>query len=814
MAHWRSVVELEDYIQALPETDKLDRLHAISFLFRYCVFSSGYEAAPRLADLIHLTESGKEVVQGSEQLRDMRTEDVLLAMLGLLTHRDVLVDWRTTNIDGLCRAFEAEFLADRIRLPYRHGRLLYDRFNDLSDSGHTNFLPSPDVWRLLDGTPVGVFQIEDLITGPLGLIHSSQSRFVPPTLKLPLWHCSDTGCQSLHSVGLIPPQIAVVQAYDILGRELQNQFGPASEWESILWRRHIKPDQERERRFFDVPLLIGDCIIGTERTALLHYVLQTQDGSVIRKVLAAKKSLKPLSSLPSDTLGSRLSTEEQLQVLLLAGDEALGRAIDACVLAKTIRVPLSEIRRPRAVPPSRSFDRKSELSSLGIRMAYENPFVQLVTSIWKAYADSELQNELQWRLGTESPENSQTALCDYVREYGPAAAISNLVLSSRPVSELICNRIGLAVDDVKNKAASCVPRLLWKFGFDIPRFDEFFERFRSRIEKFHEVALASDPSLGENDRERIRSESANLFVSVEEFLDSLISYNVWLLAADHFLEAPKFAYRIGQARRSVRDNLGECLVTDGIELRWDSNGKNTLGVLLRYLAESVAWMSRLSTENRDTHLRPEADLPDFIEHTDRIFPFRHTQLWADADPRILQLHIQGFERICKLLGQTSLAGVRNGLEHKRDELDFPSLDSILACVARLREAVELSDSLRYFPKTFWLFERTTDRFGAITLRFRDYRDKMLVLYAPSIATGRAPSQFETPMIIAPHNLIGLPNATLLFRAHGHSIYSDYWTGYPRRRRVPPKKDDGIGDDRRLESPEVENAYSGQPTHPS
>jgi hypothetical protein len=43
-----------------------------------------------------------------------------------------------------------------------------------------------------------------------------------------------------------------------------------------------------------------------------------------------------------------------------------------------------------------------------------------------------------------------------------------------------------------------------------------------------------------------------------------------------------------------------------------------------------------------------------------------------------------------------------------------------------------------------------------------------------------------PFVIAPGNLLGGPNATLLFNFRERTEYDDYWRDYPRRRHIPAK----------------------------
>jgi hypothetical protein len=378
------------------------------------------------------------------------------------------------------------------------------------------------------------------------------------------------------------------------------------------------------------------------------------------------------------------------------------------------------------------------------------------------------------------------ALAEYLRTKGPSEALSQLVFTSRPVTESVCQSLELPVAEVKNPTQATISRVLWKFGFDIPRYDEVLERFRLRLERMNEAALSFAPEQGEDAREALRSAGVNLFISVEEFLEEFIAFNIWLLASDHFV-ATRFKYRPSEARQIVSEILGEMLSTEYGEFRWQPIGGNTLGVLLQYLSAAARWtLSLVAPEapDRISLQRPQEQLPHYAENPNKRFPFRHKQLWADCDPDELRRHIQGFDRICKLFSQANLASVRNGLEHKRDEERFPTSDAILACVARLREALELADAQRYYPKTFWLYEVTSDRFGAKKFSLQDYRHKALIISGPTIAAGLQGIGYSDALVVAPTNLLGLPNSLLRFTVAKRSEYSEYWANYPRRRKLP------------------------------
>jgi len=784
MHGWRSLPEIEKHISTLPDVHLLARLHCISRFYLDAMFHREFRADESLPGVLKLSTAGQRAVDACFRESDIPLPDILLATLGHFYHHDLLVDWQSTDVGALQALLNQEILSDRIRFPYRFGRLLYDRFNDRYDTGRTDHLPAEDAWALVEGTPIGVYHHGRLVIGPLGVLESEESRWLPASLTLPLWHCSDTGCNALHDVRLLPPKIAVTRAYSLLHDFLSDTNGPASEWAGALTWLHRPPERSDDHKYFDAPHVVANCVIGDERTELFEAVLKTGAGSQLRSTVLIQRLGKSVSKLPPHDLASSRTEEEQLQLLLLVPNKVLVRCLDAVIAEERISIPLNEVRRSPETPPKRGRDLRSALSSLGIRPDHSRPLTYFCSVILQAYGGLGLTNELKWRLGADVSQIAELTLTDYVRKHGPEVAVENLIFSSKPVTEAICSAVDVVLEELGGRSPLAVSRLLWKFGFEIPRYDELLPRLRNRMEQFNELAVRFDPTRGEDDREAVRGAGANLFVSVEEFLDSFVSFNVWILSSDHF-GGTRFKYRLSDARLSVQKILGDALSCEEGRCQWQANGENTLGSQLSYLSESVKWMKGLATADRSRSERAAAEMPFFADDPYRPFVFKHTQLWADADPIELQRHISQYERLVQFLLQADIAGVRNGLDHKRDDRRFPTADAMLACVSRLREAVEQADSLRYFPKSYWLLEQSRSIYGASEYRFRDYRGKIFSVHGPRMASGMPDISPSCPLVFAPVNVLGVPDGMLSFRVVGESSYSRYWAGYPRRRKLPP-----------------------------
>jgi hypothetical protein len=696
-----------------------------------------------------------------------------------------------SDVEGVVALLESEILSGKIRHPYRFGRCLYDRFHDLEQINRANHLLPQDVDELLQGTPKGVFQVGSLVVGPLGVTESVEPRAIYPLRTLPLWHCEDTGCNTIHHVDLLPHQTIINRIFRAVNRQALDEFGPPSEWKKELKWRHRDARWESGRKYSDIIELIAGCIVGQERTALTTQALKGSGKLALRQILARPPRKKSASEGAPDEVSGRLTPEEQLQLLMCLDDAVLVEYIDELVARKIIKIPLGDIRYPEFSAGSRYQDQRSELSILGVRSFQPNAISNLSALIWQAYESEGVLNELEWKLRQAGGKSTRESLFNYIRDKGPEVVVKELVLSSAALTKRICIEVKLALSQVDSNDDVSVDKMLWKLGFNPSRYSDTLKRLKSRLRDFNEKLL-SIPSIDtENDREAIRSVGVNLFVSLEDFLDSFISYNVWLLYNDHFT-VNRFQYDVDVARRSVALALGSKLEADDVVVFWSSKGNNALGTLLQYLNKTTVWIESLEDGNRDVLKKTDDDLPHYYDDKLRPFPFRHTQLWADTDLVELTKHKEGFLSISRLIQQAGLASIRNGIDHHRDENSFPGADKMIACAARLSQALESADINRYFPKQFWLSSKKENRYGVVEYVYVDYCGREFVTFGPHFASGLSNHMYKFPVVIAPGNLLGYPNSQVMFWLQERSEYSVFWEDYPKRRKLElVKKDSAI-----------------------
>ncbi|MBL7205351.1 MAG: hypothetical protein ISS63_13655 [Desulfobacteraceae bacterium] len=784
-ALWKSAEETGAVIEKAVDSLRLGRLYALSLFWKNAVYSDPYEADSTWPEILSFSETGTSTLSILQKaLNADPSPELYLALFRIFAHHELFLDWIRSDLDTIEALFARELHDEKITLPYRFGRLLYDRFNDRYQGSRTDHLLAGEVRSLLEDSPKGVYQLNSFLTGPIGVLHSRECRFIPPSLSLPLWHCSDTGCRAPHSVELLPPDIPLVQIDHRVRDILKDEFGPPSEWAHSL-RVRLLQRRERQKKplpYYDLPVLIAEAIIGGERSALLTALLETEEGKCLRAVLSSPPRKKSHGAGSAKDVVNRLSPEEQLQLLLVLSDQTLIHAIDTIATTNHIALSLGKIRMATQNPPSLSLSTRSQLSRFGLRSYGEHPAITLVSVIDKAYAENDLQGDLEWRLHVSSSTPTTQGIVNYLQQNGPAAAVKDLILTTHAVAEHVCRELNLSVDTVAQDTGSSVDKILWKLGFDPPQFDDFIDRFATHMERFNEILLSAPAAPTEDHREQIRAAGVNLFVYVEKFLDFLISYNVWILASDHFL-GTQLTFDLGQARGKVQEVLGDSLPYEESTVAWNVDGENSLGALLRYLSEAVAWMQSIEALDRDHYIRKEQDIPHHANASRARFPFQHLQLWADADVGELRAYRDGYASIVSLLQQAGLAAVRNGLDHMRDAARFPSTDSMLACMSRLREAHNLAAVKRYLPEVFWLDRVEQSRFGVLDYHLRDRNDRLFVLHGPPMVLCTTDVHFERPYIIAPGNLLGGPNTSIVFEIRETTEYDRYWQDYPRRRHI-------------------------------
>ena len=789
---WLSAVDVDTkIINKTTDQEVLFEAYALSLFTDHALYCAEFTPSEAWAEMVVPTDSGREILQALDNAGHRFSRHVqLFTLFRLFYHRDLLIDHHTTDIEGILGLLRSIHAKAQAQWPYVFGNRLYNKFNDTYNKNQTDSLEAKDSHVLLSGTSQGVFQVGNIVSGPLGFLHSEEKRTLPPTLRLPLWHCSDPGCQARHSVRLEQHKNECWQALTTYIRYIVDTWGPPSEWHKPIFFIYRRDRWTNGRPYNDLPAVIGDCLIGPERTTLCLHALRSPHN---RQLITALREANRSTGKPEE-VASDLTPEEQHQLLLLLPDKDIIHMIDEIVCQREIRIPPSELRLSKTYAYGQSSDFESQFSSLGIRSTKHSALIELSALIWNTYEALRISDELLWRVRGHAGTTLRHSVVDFVRLHGPEAAVRELILPSRDVTKSIAESLTFSVRTNESEDLTC-SRLLWKLGFNTARYEDEYVLLRDRIAKFRKQVLQMSPDPSEDERASVRSCGVNLFVSVEQFLENMLCYNVWLMASDHFT-GTKFQYTKQDALITVGQALGMEIQSGDETIHWATDGTNTIGALLAYFNAFRTWLKGRSDADKSDVKRREADYPHYAKDTLLVFPFEHKQLWADTTPEIMAAYMDLLDKMAVQIAQSELTAVRNGLDHKREDNAFPSSDTMLACVSRLQQVVDMADSKRLLPKLYWCIKSEQDADGNVCDTFADYRGSTHSLWTPSPVCAAPKKMFITPYIIAPFDFLNQPNSIMIFLVSPKTEYREYWKDYPRRRIIPPENntrdETGIG----------------------
>jgi hypothetical protein len=757
---------------------KISRLFAVHRFLYGAAPKKDVVSSSRFEDTLVVSKYAETILSRID-ISAYTKRDIAMACAIAFFHQDFLIDVeRSDDIQSLALVGD-ELARGNLFLPQRLGRKLYDKFNSFPDKGRVERLEANDVDALLEGSEQGAYQVVDYVAGPLGVLKSAEQRFLPPDIRLPLWHCEDPGCLTLHSVSLIKHRHpAYVLAAKI--REAARQIeGPASEWRRALGTLQFGSFSEKRKDYYDIPVLVAEGLSASERAILLTDALEGNLSASLRATLRNASGGIEIERSNANSIAARLSENQTLQLMMTLSDAALVKLIDDATLKHRIKIPATEARKPKHTAPRVSqYDSSCTLSVFGVRSDRKRPILYLSSTIWDEYESAGQLPDLVWRCQMESATPRRGMPVEYMRTHTPHDVVKNLILPSRPITLAIAKKVQLELMPGEPES-ELIGRFLWKFGFTLPRYDQKYRRLRHQLELLRQEAVKAPVRLSADDRDLIRSKGVNAFVSMENFVEELISFNVWLLSSDHF--SSRFEYRFEDAAARVSKILGESREAGQQSFVWNSSGGQTLGALLVYARAAAEWMQKLTTADRESVKKNSSDLPFFAINQIRPFSLLHYELWADAHIGELNDYAKQFDLIVTQLERSRIAEIRNGLDHFREEDKFPSTDNIIACERRLTDAINMADVHRFIPKAFWLTQTSKDEFGKEKYVFEDYNGQKLDLSGPAVVSGLRTPKFSEPRIVPYGNLLGYPNSELTLRLTEESSYSKSWENYPRRR---------------------------------
>ncbi len=765
-----------------PDSNLVDNLRQIlnvRTLLDECLISSNYRVPTDLHKPIALTEYGERAFNYAHRKQVPYPEARLLCFLETM-HVDLLVDPLETDCDALISAISAQVKACEIRYPFIHGRLLYDRVADQNISTEKGVLTESETDEVLNGTPQGVFQVGQWVTGPYGILESVAFRYVDPIRKAP-FHCSDLACDKIHTYILATAQDAEINKNrDKLRRFLQRESKNPSDWLQFLSRtnphryKHIYDDMAADSIIF----LIGDALTIEEQRRLLAWLLDNTGADL--RIRAGKEGLTGKSS----KIVSSLNSAELMQLTLTCSDAAIIRGIDTLAMSDQIRVPEGEVRsaviNQFVVGPYRL---GAELNRYGVRLRSQSMniaplrFRRLVSQMYPP--DEANRSELDWQLRNETAESLESKIEQFLMKRRPRDAVGSLLLARRTNLIVATERLSIS-DELLKDDDDRVNSVMWKLGFsisDVIDLHSRFWRYHHAITQACSQALMTPPLA---DSEQIRERAGSYFPTLEEILRDSLLYTTWALTNDHYKSSRKFIYRPMDDERQARTVLHRFAEMADQDARVNLAEPLNLHALCRGFQILADYLSSFEGK-QDRYIRPSIDAPTWA-HSQEIqhFPFKHTIPFLDllADSR--DAIVSDLQEISRTLIAADVPALRNSLLHPRaPEIERlrTGLEAIAKTVVNLR--------VRGYARLVYREIRTEiDEAARATITLADPYDQQVVIHVPSYFdwVGFPESSLGVHFLLAAR--FRDPAGVLRFRSEDDSPFTKMWDGYPRRPSRP------------------------------
>ena len=701
--------------------DRLDlvRTWAIRHFLFGAVLEDDFQPDAGYATTVALTPAGAD--WGSwlhERYPDSSDADRMFVILCVFGLEEALVDHQKTDTEGLRLAFERDFLAGKVLIPWRFGRELHDLYASMS-KGRRIELDLEQSIELIRGLPIGVSQFGDVLLGPLGVIQSLETRVVLAHRHLPMWHCADLGCAITHHEDLATGQPAVSRMYGALRREASAHVRAMSDWEGLATYLAEGLGDFEDAPPVRLPYLLVNGFTSVERSHLLG---ESLNSSLIDSIVWPQRLRGPRKG-GAPTLVPALTESEVFQGLLAADNRWLVGQLDRCILDGHISIGETEIRGSVSSPRRGNYkDSVAEASRLGVRFRNSASPLLRLRALVKAVTDESDEGSLGWslrRLGLAG-QDTQASLDRCIETEPPNKVIDQLVLHNAKAAARAIDFFkfaGLEVPTTRAADDAFVDTIIWKLGFDAPAYPSAVPLLVRRLLDLRNVSQVVR-GRSDADIEALRSAGMSAAVALEGFLADSLYFVTWAMWSDHVSDS-KFIYRASNARA-----FAQAFLNGHLSIATDSGGivsfdeTTTMRPLLAGFRELALLLPRFLDEEA-RYLRPDSDVPAYVKLRLTTFPFRHVHPVLDLAPEAVSL-------IASTLAQTAssldaVPGIRNALGHPRD--GFPessalgdAAENALSAVASLLDrglAVNVRNRVG----------RQTDEFGRILVTMRDHADK-------------------------------------------------------------------------------------------
>lgn len=782
VANQASLSKLEDTYPDPSFRRTLFDLLNISMLLTDSIITKDYVVPPALHAMIGLTDYGQRVYDQMRKRGVPFHEARLLCFLEMY-HTDLLIDVAATDHEGMIKVLDKQVFDRTLTFPFIFGRLLYDKYFEQNEDDPKRYLNPEETQQLLSGTPQGVSQFARLVTGPCGILRSRSPRLIQAGRHIPLRHCSDPSCGTVHHVLLSTNSEAPINRHrETLGKILEREDSHNSAWGQFvdsIAAEYISGYQDWASE--PIILLIGDALADVELRKIFDWLLDNSDG-YLRNLLGA--GLPGLSQVNS----ADMSRAQLLQLILTEESDTIISALDRLVAAHLIAVPFGEIRIP-VVNHATRFGRhglRAELARFGVRVRSTGSSLaplrarRLVEQMYRLDQESDRQ-ELDWQMRDEPSDSLEAKLEHYLQHKPPKEAMGNLVLARRSnvVVATTSLRLGSIASGIRDD--DLINAVLWKLGFALPDEGEvngeFWRAHESMLQQTRHGLVSAHPA----DREDIRGAAATYFTALERLLDDSLAYAIWALTSDHYRSPKPFVYRPHIDRMEAFKRLNEF---DGRPQSPERLGnKNTLFPLTRGFARLALYLQSCADRNHEFE-RPAEEFPEWVDvQSLERFPFVHTMAFLDLMPNCQVSIPRVLEEITSRFTSGQVSETRNEWLHGQRTLSMESLDRLREGVDDVREAVHYIEENGFARQRYSRVSDVIDGDDRRTVVLASPSGRQISVFGPSpFAWLRLPLLSE-PQYVMNSARFAEPAECLRFTMEVESLYSKMWDNYPHRPRL-------------------------------
>lgn len=755
--------------------EKFEKLFCIHILFDKGLFNENFEVDEKLATAISLTETGQEYYDAIKPEPD--EEHIVKFFLFIQFYfEELYIDVVNTDLKVLENFLDKSIKSKAILYPWIYRKDLYDSFFEKFNE-NTDVLNAKMTKKLLEGSLTGVFQIGEYITGSFGLLKGESKRLVMPTKNVPLYHCTDPACKTLHKAQLND----IATPFHKIARRM-SRFIPQkepSEWLDFFVALINKDSYYDVTQLNNLQKFIINSFDDTEITTLFTYLC---DKNGLRKKFPNNKKYKGSIS----DIVQKIDISEVYQFILSKSSVEIIIAIEHLIKNDLIKIPVTEVRKSPIKYSSGAYRVYHECNQFGIRATSSMQDFAILTLkkvLSKLYSSEEPQKQLKWVLRHKSGDTLDEKIYNLLQTSNPETVVNELVFNNpsniENLSSILpgCFDLPLTQEDetlLKN-------RILWKLGFN-PKIFPLNHSYIWNAYSALNTLIDSIDNVG-NKIDEVRAVSSNLFVALEKFLDTSLSFITWTLLSDHFA-ATKFKFNLIEARKFMAGQLNK-LEYGGEEVNFDSNGKNTLFPLtvgfslLGNLCESLI-------EKKSDFKRSYGELPSFAKNESLFsFPFEHKKLFLDLKAKLQSNVVIELQNITHSIEKSNIMGIRNKLQHNRDS--YPDKSELAESLSYLSSVIKNIEALGYHPNSYWKSRLVIDEYNRVSAVYVDSNNANLNLELAPEYKGCGLTLNES-IVIIPSIQIGETNENIRFEVVENSNFKHMWENYPKKRKSIKKKD--------------------------